>query len=93
MDNYDCMIVELSLPFETGRFNQWIQIYNRCSEYNATWTLRNIPIRAPIETALGLASGTFNFNNKLLTFRFRLDARSNTATDPGWYIDDVLLAD
>lgn len=93
MDNYDCMIVELSLPFETGRFNQWIQIYNRCSEYNATWTLRNISLRAPIETALGLASGTFNFNNKLLTFRFRLDARSNTATDPGWYIDDVLLAD
>ncbi len=93
MDTLDCRIVEISAPFEPGLFNQWLQIYNSCADYNDVWTLRNIPLRGPIETALGLPSGSFNFTNKLLTFRFRMDARNSTDTDPGWWIDDVLLAD
>ena len=93
VDDNDCMIVEVSLPFESGQFNRWIEIYRRCYQQNNNWTLRNQSVRGPIESALGLSSGSFNFTNKLLTFRFRLDARVSSATDPGWWIDDVILAD
>ena len=93
IDYYDCMIAEVSLPFESGQFDNWIEVYRRCYQRNDNWTLHSIPLRDPIETALGLSPGSFNFDNKLLTFRFRLDARNNGRTDPGWWIDDVVLAD
>jgi len=93
IDYYDCMLVEVSLPFETGQFNNWIEVYNRCYQRNDTWTLQNVSLRSAIESALGVPSGTYDFTDKLLTFRFRLDARVGSNTDPGWWIDDVILAD
>lgn len=93
VDDGDCMIVEISLPYATGGFERWREIYNRCDQSNGAWTLRNVGLRDHVAALLGVAPGSVNFTDLMLTFRFRLDARVDSDTGSGWWIDDIVLAD
>ncbi len=88
-----CMYIEVMLPYETGQFDNWIELYRRCDARDDTWVLRTAPLRDDIESELGLTPGSLNFDGLLLTLRFRLDARITSDTDEGWWIDDIVLAD
>jgi hypothetical protein len=89
----DCARVEISLPYETGQFDVWHTVYSRCNSTNTSWNQHTVNLRSEIASILGVASGSLDLEDVLLTMRFRLDARSNSNVGDGWWIEDIILAD
>ncbi len=95
----DRLRVEVSAPLRTGGttnwFTTWYTIDSRTDPNDiTTWTQRSLDLRTALQSLSGTPFGNpVDFTNLYLTFRFRLDARTDTNVNDGWWIDDIVVAD